>query len=1044
MVNKSFVVSSTSVIGAKSVAFAVLLCFATSLPASANDRVTFREFRQQNEGLDRNLARQMFRQQYGRQNSHSSGNLNSTLTVPVLPKIRTVVDTTRGGAASFEGLRNGRELRVRNPSMQQLTAGGVTRVNRGIELDLSSATRNIVLGKGLFGSGQTVEVNIGGQTKTFSAGSQVTAAEYVAVKQVLDGGEQQVLIDRAGRASGGSVDLGALTARNDVMRASSLVVPEDVTTYGDFGRGSDFRLTGDLSNFGTIQTLSSRDDIRGGSLRANNISNHKGASIHGSGDLRLAADSNLSNYGDISSTGNLSLIAGGKLLNTGKVSADGELAIDSAHVNNRGILSSTSSNVMFNSGASADLVVDNRKGTVTALNGAINLRDAAYGGAADSSIVGGDLFSNALNLNSGFGTSYVNVNELTGVVNETGSAAHVWASTDTLVIGDVCLTGDPTYFNVSGNIDITGNIVVAEDLTIVAGRNIVAQDNATITAGDATRGYNITMIAGASFTSSGGGPISVLNPGTSPTYSGTVTISGKGSKTGGSISFGENSKISSRSTDLLSPGDRDGGNIEFFLFGKKEGYINLSGVALESGGVNLGDNGNLVIVNEHAFKGYTNPTITVGNIDTTNQTGGTQGSGGSIVISGTKPVIVDGSQVVYGPDGVRVGAAHFEAGTKLVKGSGAQLYKYNSDDDSPVMKAASDISIAADLFYTGGDIFGKNVFVSTTVGMYTGENQVDPTLPFTIYGAESVSLQTAKGGVIGGSTYVPIVTPVLQVANPGGYSSIYLRNTGDVDVSINSKVVYLYADQADLFGNVTNAEEFHVVGGALNMDPITTSSVIDLTSLTAPLVDDGTNYISPTLILGGPNVGTVLNPFLVNAATKQVSVFADDAFVSYLGTKKPIKLGESVGGSLFFDSLVGMTVVGPLFATDSLTVQAPAGTIRVDSGVQVGAINSVSIVNSGTTKKDKIAIGKGAIIGSGPATVGTANILIRLGSASATIAPVPANVSTTGNVQILGLGLTAKSPVNVVTANGTSVILSNNTALKNFVLEGNVGIIALP
>ena len=65
--------------------------------------------------------------------------------------------------------------------------------------------------------------------------------------------------------------------------------------------------------------------------------------------------------------------------------------------------SSNSGNVNFAS--AADLVVNNNKGTISALNGAINVRDASYAGSGNSYVNGGDLLSRELNLNSGLGTA---------------------------------------------------------------------------------------------------------------------------------------------------------------------------------------------------------------------------------------------------------------------------------------------------------------------------------------------------------------------------------------------------------------------------------------------------------------------------------------------------------------------------------------------------------------------------------------------------------------------------------------------------------------
>ncbi len=68
------------------------------------------------------------------------------------------------------------------------------------------------------------------------------------------------------------------------------------------------------------------------------------------------------------------------------------------------------------------------------------------------------------------------VNELTGVVNTSGSAAHVSANTADLILGTQCLFGDPTYYN-TGNIIIGGDIKVSDDLAIIAGGNITTNQN---------------------------------------------------------------------------------------------------------------------------------------------------------------------------------------------------------------------------------------------------------------------------------------------------------------------------------------------------------------------------------------------------------------------------------------------------------------------------------------------------------------------------------------------------------------------------------------
>ncbi len=137
-------------------------------------------------------------------------------------------------------------------SIQQTESGHMVRVNSGFSLDLTSAVESITLGSNLFKGQDSVSINVGGETKTVQAGSKVTAAEYVAAKQALVAGSQSVNLDADGRATGGTVDLSALTTGNKNMKVDDLVVPVAVTAAGDFGKGGDVRVNGDITNHGAI------------------------------------------------------------------------------------------------------------------------------------------------------------------------------------------------------------------------------------------------------------------------------------------------------------------------------------------------------------------------------------------------------------------------------------------------------------------------------------------------------------------------------------------------------------------------------------------------------------------------------------------------------------------------------------------------------------------------------------------------------------------------------------------------------------------------
>ena len=94
-----------------------------------------------------------------------------------------------------------------------------------IQLDLASSKTAIVLGASLIPANQSISINVGGSSESFHAGSHVTAAEYVAIQQVLSSGSQSLVLGKNGAASGGSFSINALGA----SQLDNLVVPKNVT-----------------------------------------------------------------------------------------------------------------------------------------------------------------------------------------------------------------------------------------------------------------------------------------------------------------------------------------------------------------------------------------------------------------------------------------------------------------------------------------------------------------------------------------------------------------------------------------------------------------------------------------------------------------------------------------------------------------------------------------------------------------------------------------------------------------------------------------------
>ncbi len=622
-----------------------------------HQRGAFRDFKANNPGLEKRDLRQAFREQFGAgglsiqpvSNSSGAGNQN-------VPAVSSDNVSRHQQRIEAKLLRHNGAI---NQSFQA-TTNGFNNIQRGVDLDLTSQAANITLGSKLFGNTSSVEIQVGGVTKTVSAGSQVTAAEYVAAKQVLAGGGQKVVINNAGAATGGDVDLSAITGKGDVLRASDLTVPVNVTTTGDFSKGSEFRLLGDLTNSGTVHALDGSGNGRGGTLRADSILNNSGALISSDVDLNLQGDKSITNYGTITSAGNLTLT--------------------SASITNRGSVSSAKDVSLNAAPDAASLSVDNAGGTISAANNInVNTNDL------NANLSGGDYLSQNLNLNAGAGTIDANVGNVTGNVVSSGNAVHFAAASETLNIGETNLI-DPTFYNL-GNINFTGNINVAgADLTVIATGNITesAIGDFTISTTGAGSGGNLTMVAGANITAFSAAASPNVNGGTPS----DVTFN-QGSIAGGSIQLGN---VTMNTTGAAGG---NGGNVLLAAFGgtgANSGVIDLNvgtltatGSSILTGGNGAGSNGSVQI--------YAPNGIDIdrdngnGSINTTGGTGG----GGNVSIATTQPTST--GPVTYLSTG-QLQSGQLTIGTSIT----------NADVDINDIIASGQVGVAA-----GGNLNIRNV-----------------------------------------------------------------------------------------------------------------------------------------------------------------------------------------------------------------------------------------------------------------------------------------------------------------------------------------------
>ena len=178
----------------------------------------------------------------------------------------------------------------------------VGQTGASLSLDLTSSTANIVLGTKLFGSQAAVAITADGAAETFKPGSTVTAAQYVAIQQVLSTGKQEITITANGAANGGDFSLNAIG-----KNTTSLVVPTNVTAVDTVTRGGNIRFAGDLTNYGSIDAVAANSHVVSGTISALDITNESGATISATSTnpvfgLNLVASNSIVNSGTIKST----------------------------------------------------------------------------------------------------------------------------------------------------------------------------------------------------------------------------------------------------------------------------------------------------------------------------------------------------------------------------------------------------------------------------------------------------------------------------------------------------------------------------------------------------------------------------------------------------------------------------------------------------------------------------------------------------------------------------------------------------------------------
>ncbi len=353
------------------------------------------------------------------------------------------------------------------------TGGGGS---RRLDLDLTSGSSDIVLGTKLFKEIETVKIIVGGEEREYGAGSRVTPGEYVAIKSVLAGKEQTLTLDAQGTATGGTFELNGILNPH----VSELVVPEGVTGIDYFSSNHALGVRGDLINYGSIYGVSTDDRIRSGILFARDLINQGSGIIStvlpesianlinneaSDVSLSLVAYNNLTNQGTISSSGSLTLAtATGEIANTNpgtwvnpphepgmlypayvlwqpgpapilSAAHDINIVSGTGTVTNSGNITATNGNVNISSNLpNTNVNVYGDWGTVSALNGAINIRNPLYTGTDAVTMYGGDYFAQSLNIYSGNGTISGSIGKVPAKITTVGDSTYFYTNQPQMVI----------------------------------------------------------------------------------------------------------------------------------------------------------------------------------------------------------------------------------------------------------------------------------------------------------------------------------------------------------------------------------------------------------------------------------------------------------------------------------------------------------------------------------------------------------------------------------------------------------------------------------
>lgn len=730
--------------------------------------------------------------------------------------------------------------------------------------------------------------------------------------------------------------------------AGSLSVSEGATVIIDFGTTSIISLTGNIDNSGSIYAVSTNPSVTDVNLSSQNIYNNPGALITTilppdgfSGvhnlvqnlGLTLNAVNNIVNAGTISSAANLSMTAGNSITNESVISAVQNITVLTgvADLINSGIINSIAGNIDISSLAAQNLIVNNTNGAMQALLGNINIATMATTlEKLNLSVLGGDILSKELNITALAGIASIDVNELSGILNVSAGEVHVRSNTASLNLGQMSITGDPTFFNPGGDIQITGNLSFAgQNLALIASGNIYTVNGSwSISTASAGNAGSILMVAGVSMTPDSGGTGG--NTGGTPAST-SLTLAGV-SATGGSIDLtgGGNNNITS--LDASSTGG-SGGTVTLIAYagpGSGTGTITIpSAVTIQTGTTNntvFAQNGNVTII-AGASSGN---AISVGSINSSGNTISGVINNGIVNIfsgsmyNGTNPVYLEAANQSNIPTSYTYITGGLYAGQTFITVS-----------DATNITASQTLTI---------NPTGANSEVVTVSASYTSGTTIPLANPLALNHGSAEYVMTTVNSITTASNAGTAGNPIVQEGGTFIPGAIQSGNITVGNITAGANVIIATNGTVNLTGSITltqnptasaNYNNTPVVQITGNQVVVSSGATVSSAISGCTVCQDRLNIYTPSL----SNTGTISGSYVnIQNLTTGLMTVSNAGTISGLNANAMVNL-QSAGG-LQIDS--GSAASG--------TISVPALSVIAISAADNNSINIAGsqFLNGGT------------------------------------------------------------------------------------------------